>query len=54
MIEIFYKTPESKFESTNNLEMLKTLQRENVLWLDLCDPEGEEKRAVEAYLNTTR
>ena len=53
MIEIFYKNPESKFESTNNLEMLKTLQRDNVLWLDLCDPEGEEKRAVEGYLNTT-
>ena len=53
MIEIFYKTPESKYESTNNLAILTTLPRENVLWLDLFDPEGEEKRAVESYLNTT-
>ena len=53
MIEIFYRNQESKFESTNNLEILKTLPRESVLWLDLFDPEGEEKRAVESYLSTT-
>mgnify|MGYP002623267211 CR=1 FL=1 len=53
MIQIFYKNPESKFVSTDNLESLKSLRRQDVLWLDLFDPEGEEKRAVEAYLNTT-
>jgi len=53
MIQIFYKNPESKFVSTDNLESLKSLRREDVLWLDLFDPEGEEKRAVESYLNTT-
>ena len=53
MIEIFYRTAESKYDSTTNLESLATFPRENVLWLDLFDPTGEEKRAVEAYLNTT-
>lgn len=53
MIEIFYRTAESKYDSTTNLESLATFPRENVLWLDLFDPTGEEKRAVESYLNTT-
>ena len=53
MIEIFYRTAESKYDSTTNLESLATLPRESVLWLDLFDPSGEEKRAVESYLNTT-
>ncbi len=53
MIEIFYRNDESKFTSTDNIELLPALPRESVLWLDLFDPEGEEKRAVESYLHTT-
>lgn len=53
MIEIFYRTAESKYDSTTNLESLATFPRESVLWLDLFDPTGDEKRAVESYLNTT-
>ena len=53
MIEIFYRTAESKFVSTTNLDSLATFPREDVLWLDLFDPSGEEKRAVEHYLHTT-
>ena len=53
MIEIFYRNDESKFTSTDKIDMLATLPRESVLWLDLFDPEGEEKRAVENYLHTT-
>ncbi len=53
MIEIFYRNDESKFTSTDKIDLLATLDRERVLWLDLFDPEGEEKRAVENYLHTT-
>lgn len=53
MIEIFYKTQSATYESTCEIKDLETLDRSNVLWLDLFDPSGEEKRAVEDYLNTT-
>ncbi|MCF0172141.1 MAG: magnesium and cobalt transport protein CorA [Bacteroidales bacterium] len=53
MIEIFYKNNQQAFNSTTNLGDLRSLKPEDVLWIDLFDPEGEEKRTVEEYLHTT-
>lgn len=53
MIEIFYKTSENIIQTSKNVEFLATLQLDDVLWLDLFDPTGEEKRSVESFLNTT-
>lgn len=37
---------------TRDLELLKELQVADVLWIDMIDVEGDEKRAVEAFLGT--
>ena len=51
MIGIFYKSND-QIVTSDNTDTLKNLQREDVLWIDLFDPTGEEKRSVEHFLNT--
>jgi magnesium transporter len=51
MIGIFYKSND-QIATSDNTDTLKNLQREDVLWIDLFDPTGEEKRSVEHFLNT--
>ena len=51
MVTIFYKSDAQVFDTTN-LEILQRLQTSDVLWIDMYDLEGEEKRAVEAFLGT--
>ena len=50
MIRIFHRKGEEIILSTQK-EDLAVLQRENVLWIDLIEPSGEEKRAAEAFNN---
>ncbi|MCR5710808.1 MAG: magnesium and cobalt transport protein CorA [Bacteroidales bacterium] len=52
MIKIFYKL-NGQVEVSEKLGILKKIAREDALWLDLYAPTGEEKRAVELFLNTT-
>ena len=52
MIKIFYNH-NGQAEVSESLTILKEISRENALWLDLFNPTGEEKRAVELFLNTT-
>ncbi|MBQ1209140.1 MAG: magnesium and cobalt transport protein CorA [Bacteroidales bacterium] len=51
MIEIFYKE-EGHISVSNTIDSFAQLPREDVVWIDMVNPEGEEKRAVEAFLNT--
>lgn len=51
MIGFFYKSND-QIATSDNTDTLKNLQREDVLWIDLFDPTGEEKRSVEHFLNT--
>jgi len=51
MIEIFYNL-DGQIESSRDIEILGGLSREDVAWIDLFDPEGDEKRAVEEFLGT--
>jgi magnesium transporter len=51
MIGIFYKSKEQIYTS-DNTDILKNLLKEDVLWIDLFDPTGEEKRSVEHFLDT--
>ena len=53
MIEIFYNNTNSTIDTSQSVEILSTLQQKDVLWMDLFDPTGEEKRAVEDFLGTT-
>ncbi|MDO5442916.1 MAG: CorA family divalent cation transporter [Bacteroidia bacterium] len=51
MIKFFYRLgSEIKFSQSET--EFATISKENVLWIDLLDPTGEQKRAVEAYLGT--
>lgn len=52
MIEIFYKS-QGHIESSKDLLFLDELGFDDVLWIDLSEPTGEEKRSVEAFLETT-
>jgi len=52
MLEIFYKQ-KGKLTTTCELEALEALGYDDILWIDLTSPSGEEKRAIEEYLNTT-
>ena len=52
MIEIFYYN-QSTIDTSQSVDILRTLQPKDVLWMDLFDPTGEEKRAVEDFLGTT-
>ncbi|MDP3453554.1 MAG: CorA family divalent cation transporter [Bacteroidales bacterium] len=52
MLEIFYKQ-KGNLVTTNDLISLDNLGYDDILWIDLTSPTGEEKRAIEDYLNTT-
>lgn len=52
MLEIFYKH-KGNLVTTNELSALDNLGYDDILWIDLTSPTGDEKRGVEAYLNTT-
>jgi magnesium transporter len=52
MIEIFYNS-NRQIVTSESTSILKDLKYEDVLWIDLFDPSGEEKRSVEDFLNTT-
>ncbi len=51
MIEIFYKSNDQIINS-ESIETLNNILPEDVLWIDLFDPTGEEKRSVEHFLDT--
>ena len=46
MLSIFYRKDGQVYD-TRDMEFLKELQVSDVLWIDMFDVEGEEKRAVE-------
>ena len=52
MIEIFFKS-KGHIVSSNSAAQLEELGFDDVLWIDLFEPAGEEKRAVEDFLETT-
>ena len=51
MIKFFYRRGSEIVFSQSETEFA-TISKENVLWIDLLEPTGEQKRAVEAYLGT--
>ena len=52
MLEIFYKN-KGQVVTTDDINALDNLGYDDVLWVDLFSPSGEEKRAIEEFLNTT-
>ena len=50
MIRIFHRSG-SEILLSNTKEVLDDLRREDVIWIDLIEPTGEEKRAAEAFSN---
>jgi magnesium transporter len=52
MLEIFYKH-KGQLVTTDELSALERLGYDDILWIDLTSPTGEEKRGIESYLNTT-
>ena len=52
MLEIFYKN-KGQVTTTSEITALDQLGYDDVLWIDLWSPSGDEKRAIETYLNTT-
>ncbi len=52
MIQIFYKH-KGQITTSTSTDMLEELGFDDVVWMDLFTPTGEEKRAVESFLNTT-
>ncbi len=52
MIEIFYKS-KGQIISSSDIALLDELGFDDVLWVDLFEPTGEEKRSVENFLETT-
>lgn len=52
MIDIFYKS-NGQIISSSKLADLDELGFDDVLWIDLYEPSGEEKRGVESFLDTT-
>ena len=51
MINIFYRLGSEIVFAQSETEFAR-LTRDSVLWIDLLDPSGEEKRATEAFLGT--
>ncbi|MCQ2180742.1 MAG: magnesium and cobalt transport protein CorA [Bacteroidales bacterium] len=51
MIKIFYRLGQEIALSQSQTEFA-AICKENVLWIDLLEPTGDEKRAVEAFLGT--
>ena len=52
MLEIFYKDNGQMMVSQSEAD-LATIPYENVIWIDLFSPSGDEKRNVEHFLGTT-
>ena len=52
MIEIFYRNDGQMMVSQSEADFA-TIPYDNVIWIDLFSPSGEEKRAVEQFLGTT-
>jgi len=52
MIQIFYNS-NGQIELSETIDILKTITVKDTLWLDLFSPTGDEKRAVEDFLDTT-
>lgn len=52
MVEIFYKDS-GKVLTSDNVDILQELGIDDVLWIDLVSPAGEEKRSVESFLDTS-
>lgn len=52
MIKVFY-TKNGQAEVSESVGILQQISREDALWLDLFMPTGDEKRSVEAFLDTT-
>ncbi|MCK9627354.1 MAG: magnesium and cobalt transport protein CorA [Bacteroidales bacterium] len=51
MLEIFYKN-KGQVITTDEISALDNLGYDDVLWIDLFSPTGEEKRTIEEFLNT--
>ncbi|MDR2424960.1 MAG: magnesium/cobalt transporter CorA [Prevotellaceae bacterium] len=51
MVLFFYKSG-TKILQSADLKLLNDLGFEDIVWIDLNDPLGKEKRAIEAFLNT--
>ena len=51
MIKIFYRLGNEILLSRSQTEFA-TISKENVLWIDILEPTGEEKRATEKFLGT--
>lgn len=52
MIDIFYKE-NGQINVSQSETGFKSIKYEDVLWIDLFSPSGDEKRAAEAFLGTT-
>ncbi len=52
MLQIFYKN-KGQLLNSDDIAILDSLGYDDILWIDLTSPSGEEKRAIEEYLNTT-
>ena len=52
MIEIFYKSNGQMLMSQSE-DMFGSLKMQDVVWIDLFAPSGDEKRAAEAFVGTT-
>lgn len=52
MIEIFYKS-NGQMQMSQSEEVFKDLNAQDVVWIDLFAPTGDEKRAAEAFVGTT-
>jgi magnesium transporter len=52
MITIFYKALK-QINSSNDINLLDSLGYDDILWIDLNNPSGEEKRSLENYLETS-
>ncbi len=52
MIQIFYKE-KGKIQISQSLAFLDELGIDDVLWIDLFSPDGEEKRSVESFLDAS-
>ena len=51
MVIIYYKTPE-KVARSSDIKLLDQLERESIVWIDLIDPSGDDKRKVEDFLGS--
>ena len=51
MVIIYYKTPEKVIRSSD-IKLLDQLNKESIIWIDLIDPSGDDKRKVEDFLGT--